>query len=191
MNHERDQEQGNSLPVLSAKDARYGQQHKAGSNIARMQMLVGKIERGPRDRQGQHRRGKRDASPLHALVFKQPARNQAAPQHDEHNRHKLEEQLGRRQGYARDADECGNRLVKDCGLELDAEELGIVRVERGIEVSFDGAQVNAVVLQAGVVAHHQEGQKRKADNQQGISFIREFERLHAGNVDHFTTGPLP
>ena len=51
-----------------------------------------------------------------------------------------------------EADARGDQLVIDRGLELQAEEIGVVGEESGIEVLFDGGEVVGVVFEAGVVA---------------------------------------
>jgi len=55
-------------------------------------------------------------------------------------------------GEMGEADACGDQLVEDGGLELQAEEVGVVGVESGIEVSLDGGEVVGVVFEAWVVA---------------------------------------
>ena len=46
----------------------------------------------------------------------------------------------------------GDQSVVDGGLKLQAEEVGVVRVEGGIEVLLDGGEVVGVVFEAGVIA---------------------------------------
>ena len=50
-----------------------------------------------------------------------------------------------------------DEFVKDGGLELDGEEFGVVREERGIQIAFDGCEVEGVVFKAGMISHDEEG----------------------------------
>ncbi len=59
------------------------------------------------------------------------------------------------------ADKAGDRAVEDGGLRLKPEKVGIVGIESGIEVGFYCGEVDAVVFDAGVVAHDCEGKNRK------------------------------
>ena len=54
--------------------------------------------------------------------------------------------------------------VEDCGLHLQLEEFRVVRKKSRIQVGFDRSQVDPVVLKAGVIAHHQESQRREEQN---------------------------
>ncbi len=64
MKKKRQHQQQRCLPSLAGKDSRNRQQNHGGCHIARMQMLIGQIQRRSRNRQGEHRAYHRHARPL-------------------------------------------------------------------------------------------------------------------------------
>jgi hypothetical protein len=77
-----------------------------------------------------------------------------------------------------ETDRTGNQFVEDCGLQLHPEKVGIVGIERGIQVVLDRRHINAVVLRSRVVALHQEGeQSHPHKNHQGFGCGMAFHAL--------------
>ena len=52
----------------------------------------------------------------------------------------------------REPDRGGYDFVKDRGLQLNREEVGIVRIQTWVQVALDGGEVDAVVFRAGVIS---------------------------------------
>ena len=52
-----------------------------------------------------------------------------------------------------------NPLVEERRLQLHTEERRVVRIERRIQVTFDGSQVDAVVFKPRVIPHHSHRQQ--------------------------------
>ena len=52
-----------------------------------------------------------------------------------------------------------NHLIEDGSLQLNREELRIVREQRGIQIMLDGGEVNFIIFRAGMVSgnHHAQG----------------------------------
>jgi hypothetical protein len=61
--------------------------------------------------------------------------------------------------------EPGHPFVEKGCLQLDPEEFGIMQVERMIQVAFHRGQIDAVVFNAGMVAHHGEAEHREKQDQ--------------------------
>ena len=72
--------------------------------------------------------------------------------------------------------------VEDGGLHLQPEKICVVREECRIEVGFYGGQIDSVVFQAGMVAHHQKSQQREEKN------ARQFERKALAFQSGFVSG---
>jgi hypothetical protein len=53
-------------------------------------------------------------------------------------------------------------------LKLKPEEVGIVRVKRWIQIAFHRGQIDAVVFDAWMVAHHGEAEDCKKQGQQNV-----------------------
>ena len=51
-----------------------------------------------------------------------------------------------------EADRFRNQFVEDGGLELQAEEIGVMGEKSRVEVSLDGGEVEGIVFQTGMVA---------------------------------------
>jgi hypothetical protein len=78
----------------------------------------------------------------------------------------LKEQLGVWNGDVCEADKVCDPAIEDRSLELEAEKLGVVGKEGRVQVAFDGRKVNAVIFNAGMVAHDGEREPCKAQDQQ-------------------------
>ena len=65
-------------------------------------------------------------------------------------------------------DKMSHPAVKERRLQLDSEELCIVRIERRVQIGFNRCQIHAVVFKAGVVTHHQKAERSKQQNGQQI-----------------------
>jgi hypothetical protein len=88
-----------------------------------------------------------------------------------------------------EADGLGDDGVKDCRPQLDAEEVGVMGEERGLQVGLDAGEIDAVVFHAGVVAHDEEaerGEKKGQDertkkaqlSQKRVSpVLKDFEKI--------------
>ena len=68
-----------------------------------------------------------------------------------------------------------DEFVEDGGLELDGEEFGVVREERGIQITLDGREVKGVVFEAGMISHDEEGDDGEQEYEREI-----WERPIAG-----------
>lgn len=68
MEYEGEEQEGNSLPELIAKNARDRKKHECGGHVARMQVLVGDVDGCSGDRQSEHRCDEGDSGPLDALI---------------------------------------------------------------------------------------------------------------------------
>ena len=134
-----------------------------------MQMLVGDVQGRARNRQREHGGYHGYGCPLGRLLCKQ-LRGDAArgPQNDE-ERGELPEQLRPGHWNSRPANEMSHPAVEDGGLHLQLEEIRIVGVESGIQVGLYGGQIDSVVLEAGMVAHHNEAEHGKRENGQELN----------------------
>src|SRR5208282_3183063 len=86
------------------------------------------------------------------------------------HRNKLPQQNRGSRRQMSEANGVRNQLVENRGLQLHFEEVGVVRIKRGIQVPLDGGQINAVVLDSRVVALYQHGQGGKYTQQQKVSY---------------------
>ena len=80
----------------------------------------------------------------------------------------MPQKLGPRDGNPGCLNEMRHPAVKGCGLQLEAKEIGVVRKESGIEIGLDGAEVDAIVLRAGVVAHDRKTNHGKHQDERQI-----------------------
>ena len=65
-------------------------------------------------------------------------------------------------GMPSEMNETGYPFVEESCLELYPEELGIMRIEGGVQIAFYGCQIDTVIFNAGVIAHHRNGDERKS-----------------------------
>ena len=70
-----------------------------------------------------------------------------------------------------EADETGDPLIEEGGLHLYAEECRIVRIESRIQVAFYGGEIDAVIFDARVIAHHGDRKDREAEQQNDTAII--------------------
>jgi len=61
----------------------------------------------------------------------------------------------------REPNEARNPIIENRGLQLYAEEVRIVRIERGVQIALNCGQINAIVFRTRVISHHREGQERE------------------------------
>lgn len=61
----------------------------------------------------------------------------------------------------RNANESRDPVMKESGLQLEPEEVGVVRVEGGVQNTFDCGKVDTIVFHARVVSHDNESQERE------------------------------
>ena len=160
---------------MIGEDAGDRQKNKCRCDVAGMQMLIGKIKGRARDGQGQHGSGESDACPLHAHVFEEESRNAPATENNEQNCYKLKQELRDCDGDMGQTDEGCDNLVEERRLQLDSKELGIMRVERGVEIAFYRGEIDTVVFEPGVITHHHEGQNRKEKYQQETTLAKTLE----------------
>ena len=70
------------------------------------------------------------------------------------------------------------------GLKLQAKEVGITRIQSGIQTPLDGCKIEGIVFKTGMVAHHQEGQSRQSghDRQSFAGKVATRQRPAGGEV---------
>ena len=168
MQHKRQQQKGNCLPSSVRKYPRNRQQNQARGHRARVQMLIHHVERRSGHRQREHRGHQGNAGPLRPRLGKQPARNAPATEDDQCDGRKLPEQLPGGHRNAGPVNERGNPLVKEAGLHLKPEKVGVVGIKRGIQIALHRGQIDAVVFEAGMVAHHGHAEHREKQGQQNV-----------------------
>ena len=160
--------QREGLPRPALENARDGEDNEGGGDVARMEMLVGNVDGGTGDGEGEHGGESGHAGPLGKDVggFGEEARGDAAgcPEDDKEGE-QLPEERGPGDGDVGDADELGNGTIEDGKAQLEAEEVGIVREECGVEVGLDAGEVDAVILHAGVIAHDEEAECREKEGE--------------------------
>ena len=47
-----------------------------------------------------------------------------------------------------------------------------MRIERGIQVALYGGQIDTIVFDAGVIAHHRDRERRKRQNEADVTFAK-------------------
>ena len=170
------QQHRHNAPAPALDNPRDGHEDEGGGHAAGVQMSVENIERGAGDGQGKHGADQGNPRPVCARLGKQASRDTPGCIKRQHDGCKLKEQLGGSNGDVREADEVRDPAIEDSGLELETEELGVVGIESGIQIGLDGRKVNAVIFNAGMVAHHGERERCKAQDQQQVD--QEFVPLH-------------
>jgi hypothetical protein len=144
-----------------------------------MQMLVGDIERGSRDGQGEERGYGGNGGPLCGRFVEEMSRDAAAGPENGKQSGELDEQLRPGQRDSSEADQGGHEVVKERGLHLETKEVGVVREERRVEAAFDGGEVDGVVFKTGVVAHDQEAECGEQQQRKGL--VSEPVATHKGD----------
>jgi hypothetical protein len=91
-------------------------------------------------------------------MAKQCARNAPAAEQNQRNGGELPQQLRCRHRNSGPIGKSGNPFVEQGGLQLSAEELGVVGVKRGIHVALYCGKIHTVVFNAGMVPHHDKSQ---------------------------------
>jgi hypothetical protein len=75
-----------------------------------------------------------------------------------------------RQRQVAQPDGARNQLVKDSRLKLQSEEFEVVRIQIGIDVALDGREIDAIVLNPGVIAVDEQGEQgQDKQNQQDFA----------------------
>ena len=125
-------------------------------------MLICQVKCGTGNGQRHHGCCECDTGPSSTLLGKQDASNAPASDNDQQYRRELQKEFGNLDGNVSELDETGDPFVEESCLELHPEELGVMLVEGWIQVPFYGCQINAVIFDAGVIAHHRHGDERKS-----------------------------
>ena len=124
-------------------------------------MLVCQVKGRARNGQRHHGCCEGDAGPSSTLLGEQDASNAPASDNDQQYRCELQKEFGDLDGNVSELDETCDPLVEECCLKLYTEELGVMLVEDWVQVAFYGRQINAIIFDARVIAHHRHGNERK------------------------------
>ena len=138
------------LPVHHASN---GQQDKRRGYVASVQMLIDQEERGARDRQCEHGRDEGYPGPLRAGFPKYAPSDAPACKNDQPYGGQLPQQSGNGKGNVGYTNKTGDAFIEERSFGLKFEEGGILRVKGWIQITFHRGEVDAVVLNAGVIAH--------------------------------------
>jgi len=123
-----------------------------GGKGARVEILVGEADGCAGNGDGEKNGDGEDGGPVGLGRWERAPSDGKAGGKDQESGGELPEKDREAEGKVGKADGGGDELVEDGGLELEAEEIGIVGEERGIEVALDGGEVESVVFETGVVA---------------------------------------
>lgn len=69
---------------------------------------------------------------------------------------------------AREANRSSNDFVEDCRLQLDREEVGIVRIQGGVQVTLDGGKIYAIIFGSGMVSGNEQAESGENRQNQGV-----------------------
>ena len=164
MEGEGKQGEREGLPRLGRENARNGEDNERGGEVARVEVLVGDVEGCARHGEGEHGGEHGHGGPLGKEVGglgEELGRDAPrGPEKDEEGG-KLEEENGPGEREVGEANGLGYGSVKDRRLQLEAEEVSVVREEGGMKVCLDASEVDAVIFHAGVVSHDEEAEHRE------------------------------
>ena len=121
-----------------------------------MEILIDEVDAGAGDRNCQQGGDHGHGCPLRVRPRKAAAGDGKTSPENQENGDNLPENGRDAEREMSYANEGGDQLVEDCCLKLQAEEIGVVREKRGVQIALDGREVKGVVFQAGMIAEDQE-----------------------------------
>ena len=135
-----------------------------------MEILVNKIKSGAGNGKSQEHGHATDCSPLGVPFGEAQAADPPASPQDCENRQDMPGEHDDRQRQVAQPDGARNQLVKDSRLKLQSEEFEVVRIQIGIDVALDGREIDAIVLNPGVIAVDEQGEQgQDKQNQQDFA----------------------
>ena len=160
-----EQEPGEPQAAIEDRDNR--RQNCGGRQCARVKILVGELDGdSPRQRERQQAPRPMQPQPIVPRVVRSSGGRFASNRAEEKSWPRSARATTiHASGMWVSRTEAGDQFVEDGCLKLNAEEIGIVRKERRIQIALDRGEVERVVFQAGMVAHHQrrqQGEQRQA-----------------------------
>jgi len=176
--HREDQQRAGRQP-FPIEDGDDGGQDGSRRHGAGMKILIHQVEGRSRDGQGEQHRYQRDPGPLRPDLAEQAAPDpQTSPEYEEDGQG-MQSENDDPGGHMRQADQTGDGSVEDGGLQLEREEIRVMRVQRGRQIVFDGAEIHAVVLAPRMVARDGEAERRKQQERENVAqqrmvFQRDF-----------------
>ena len=145
-------------PESSIECRRDGSKNSGGRKGAGVQVLVHQIQRSTGNWKSEECRHGRDCGPPGRPLGKTMAGDPPASPQNQENNQDVPGQDDHRQRQMAQPDCARDQLVENGRLQLQSEEVRVVRIERGIQIMLDGGEVDSVVFSAGVIAVDQEGE---------------------------------
>ena len=186
--HREDQQRAGRqpFPVQNGND---GGQDGSRRHGAGMKILIHQVEGRSRDGQGEQHRHQRDPGPLRPGLAEQAAPDpQTSPEYEEDGQG-MQSQDDDPGGHMRQVDQTGHRFVEYGGLQLEREEIRVMRVQRGRQIVFDGAEIHAVVLAPRMIARDRQAERRKQQERENVAqqrmvFQRDFRSPLLAGASH-------
>src|SRR5215469_11385461 len=135
-------------------------------------MLVGEVQRGAGHRQRKHGRGQGHPCPLRAFVLEQDPGDVPASEDHQEDGDELKQEFRPGDGNMGEMNESSYPFIEERRLQLEPEELCVMRVQSWIQVALHPSQIHAIVLSARVVTHRGYSQQREPKDQEDIANAR-------------------